>query len=341
VPLPRLSAIVVAHRRPGATLACVNSLLEQSEAELEVVVVQNDASAEVKARLEQRAPDPRLRLLTCTGLTASEARNEGVAAARAQVLYFLDDDVEVPRDGVAAVLDAFERHPDASIIGGPNLTPPDDPDFAQMSGELLGSAWGTGVARSRYRRRQARRAHERHLILCNLAVKKTVFEQGLRFPFYFGGEENVLMGHADERGHVLWYCPEVWVYHRRRRDLRGYSAQVFRYGRGRALALRAAPRTLHPAYLAPPAFLAYLTTLPFALMVSAWGALPLAAYALGTTLASLKLGFERRRPGWVLPLLLLFPVTHCVYALGLIDGFLRPPQKPRKKVVASAMASRA
>jgi succinoglycan biosynthesis protein ExoA len=332
---------VVAHRRPGPTLACVDGLLRQSESRLQVIVIFNDASAEVVQLIEQRASDPRLCLVTCSAATASEARNEAVAVATAPILYFLDDDVEVPPDGVASVLDAFERHPIASIIGGPNLTPPDDPDFAQMSGDLLASTWGTGVARSRYGQRGARRARERDLILCNLAIKKPVFEAGLRFPFFFGGEENVLMGYADQRGYVLWYCPEIWVYHRRRRNLRDFAAQVFRYGRGRALALRAAPRTFHPAYLVPVAFLAYLCVLPILAAISLWTAVPLAVYAVGTLGSSLKIALKRRRPGWLFPLPFLFLVTHCVYALGVIDGFLRPPRRSRARVVGSTMASRA
>jgi hypothetical protein len=131
------------------------------------------------------------------------------------------------------------------------------------------------------------------------------------------------------------------VYHRRRRTLRAFAAQVFRYGRGRALALRAAPRTLHAAYLVPLGFLAYLSALPLVLPVSPWAALPLAAYALGTLAAASKLALSRRRPGWFAPLVLLYPLTHCVYALGLIHGFLRPPRRSRSKVVGTAMASRA
>ena len=65
-------------------------------------------------------------------------------------------------------------------------------------------------------------AEERHLILCNLAVRRRVFEAGIRFPVLFGGEENVLMGRADHQGFQLRYVPELWVHHRRRTTLRQY-----------------------------------------------------------------------------------------------------------------------
>src|SRR5688500_5054893 len=99
VPSPRLSAIVVAHGRPFATADCIDSVLAQSERALELVVVLNDASAAVEETVRARASgDPRMRVIRASA-SASEARNYGVNVARASILYFLDDDVQVPVNG--------------------------------------------------------------------------------------------------------------------------------------------------------------------------------------------------------------------------------------------------
>jgi len=228
----------------------------------------------------------------------------------------------VPPSGIAELIEAFAEHPDAAVVGGPNLTPPDDPPFAQLAGEVLASRWGTGVTRARYASLRARPACERHLILCNLAVRRKVFDRGLRFPVLFGGEENILLGHADRHGHLCWYVPSLWVHHRRRATLGGYIEQVHRYGRGRAQALVHAPKTFHVAYLVPVAWLSYLLALPLLVPFGAWAWLPLGAYALGIGGASLRAAIARRRPAWLLGLPALFALTHLVYAAGLVAGLL-------------------
>ncbi|HMJ12438.1 MAG TPA: glycosyltransferase [Polyangiaceae bacterium] len=324
--LPRLSAIVVAHRRPRPTALCIESLLAQTERELEVIVVLNDPTPLVEAVVHDRTgSDPRVRII-CTKTSASEARNHAVAIAKAPILYFVDDDVSVPERTVETLLAVFQSAPEFSAVGGPNLTPPDDPEFAQITGEVLASPWGTGVASPRYARRAPRRASERHLILCNLAVHRRVFEQGIRFPLHFGGEENVILGRASQRGFALWYSPDVWVYHRRRYSLRAYAVQLVRYGRGRALALRAAPGTFHVAYFVPVAFGLYLAALPIFGFWGFWAYTPLLAYFGGTLLSSLLIAVRRRRAQWVLLLPGLFVLTHLAYAYGLVTGLIRTPR---------------
>src|SRR5690606_37030986 len=109
-------------------------------------------------------------------------------------LLFLDDDVELPEQGLEHLKSLIAAYPQAVVFGGPNLTHKDEPPFAQMAGEMLATRWGTGPTRARYAEHAAGPASERDLTLCNLALHRRVFEHGLRFPdHYFGGEENVLM----------------------------------------------------------------------------------------------------------------------------------------------------
>jgi succinoglycan biosynthesis protein ExoA len=337
-PLPRLSAVVVAHSRPLPTAACIDSLCAQTERAIEVIVVLNDATRDVAESVERAvARDSRVRAVSCSGVSASEARNYGVAVARGSVLHFVDDDVEVPPDTAAKLLALFSAHGEVCVIGGPNLTPPDDPAFSHLSGEVLASPWGSGLAHVRYSRVRERPAAEQHLILCNLAVKREIFESGLRFPVLFGGEENVLMGRAAHAGHRLLYSPEVWVHHRRRTNWSGYVEQMFRYGRGRALALLYAPGTFHVAYFAPVVLLVYLIGLPALAWVSLWALAPLCVYALGSFVAAGAIALRRRRLGWLPGLITLFALTHIVYAAGLVASLIKP--SPPEEANGSRQAS--
>jgi len=329
---PLVSVVVVAHTRARRLDACLETLLEQTEQRLEVVVVllrPSDAVREVAGEFAAR--DQRFRPVECDDATPSLARNLGIKKARGGLLYFVDDDVELPPHVVAELVSVFAERPDAAVVGGPNLTPPDDPPFAHLTGAILASRWGTGIARSRYVPAAARPALERHLILCNLVVRRDVFEAGFRFPLLFGGEENVLLGQAEAHGFRMWYAPSVWVYHRRRTTFFGYVRQVYRYGRGRAIAILRAPRTFHVAYFVPVGWLLYLVSLPGLAMLSPLAWWPLAAYTLGVSVASASIAWEHKRPTWLPALMFLFPVTHGAYAAGLLLTLPRAARRDRRE----------
>lgn len=324
-PAPLVSAIVVTYDRARMVSACIESVLRQSEARLEIIVVLNGASDSVERIVKgHAATDDRVRLIVCPKTSASEARNAAVAASRAPLLYFLDDDVEVPEQGIASVTSLFDSRRDVAIAGGPNLTPPDDPPFAQLAGELLASPFGTGITRPRYTPTAAHPTNERHLTLCNLAVRRNVFTGGTSLPSGWGGEENVLMGRAARLGHRLWYAPELWVYHRRRFTLRGHLSQIRRYGFGRGVAIHSAPGTFHLAYFMPVGLLLYLLATPALAPLWSWGALfPLGLYGLAALTASVPIATRRRRWADLIGLPPLFAMTHLAYALGLIRGLAR------------------
>lgn len=321
---PLISVVVVARDRAELVGECVDSLLRQTESRLEIIAVLNGATEELRRALADRAAlDPRLHLLPIEPTTASRARNLGVLKSRGPIAYFVDDDTEIPENVVARYIALFEARPTVGIAGGPNLTHPHDPPFAQVTGALLASVMGTGVTRLRYKMGRERAGSERHLILCNLAMRRHLFDSGLRFPIAFGGEENVVMGRAHAAGHAMWYSPALAVYHHRRRTFGGFAEQMHRYGRGRANALRMAPKTFHPAFFAPVALMVYLAALPLLLVSSMWFIAPVVLYAFGCAVSALAV--TRRvelLPSWPAAIA-LYPVMHLTYASGLVLGLLR------------------
>jgi GT2 family glycosyltransferase len=317
-----LSAVIVAFDRAALVDKCLESLALQTERRFEAIVVLNGATAAVERVVVDCAnADPRVRIVRSGPTTASEARNAGIEIANGGLIYFLDDDVEVPPDGFAVALRVFAEHPDVAIAGGPNLTPPDDPGFAQMCGEVLASRFGTGITHYRYAIGREGKASERNLTLCNLVVARRLFEQGERFPKPFGGEENVLMGRAMHLGHRLWYSPSLWVYHRRRSRPREHVAQASRYGFGRGIALHTGPRTFHVAFFAPVLLLGVVLCTPLALLrYGPLAVVPLAVYGLLACVASCFIAFRTKQWRFVVFLPSLFFVTHLAYAVGLLRG---------------------
>jgi glycosyltransferase involved in cell wall biosynthesis len=89
---PEVSVVVPTRARPGRLAEPVRSALGQTGVSLELIVVADGAGDETRALLEPLT-DPRIRVVELSeapGVAA--ARNAGIAAARASLIAFLDDD---------------------------------------------------------------------------------------------------------------------------------------------------------------------------------------------------------------------------------------------------------
>jgi glycosyltransferase involved in cell wall biosynthesis len=91
---PLISVVIPSYRRPALVQRAVRSALAQTFAELEVLVVLDNADPESQAQLKT-VPDPRLKVISVPEpVGGSRARNIGVRAARAEWIALLDDDDE-------------------------------------------------------------------------------------------------------------------------------------------------------------------------------------------------------------------------------------------------------
>jgi glycosyltransferase involved in cell wall biosynthesis len=95
---PLVTVVIPTHERPALVVRAVRSALQQSYANLEVVVVLDGPDDLTKSALENM-PDRRIRTVQLPVQSGgSDARNAGVQVARGEWIAFLDDDDEwVPR----------------------------------------------------------------------------------------------------------------------------------------------------------------------------------------------------------------------------------------------------
>ncbi|RMD60851.1 MAG: glycosyltransferase family 2 protein [Alphaproteobacteria bacterium] len=115
---PTLSVVIPVYDRRHYLAAAIDSILAQTFADFEVVVV-DDGSRDDSVAVVRRYRDPRVRLVRHQhnrGVAA--ARNTGVAAARGRYVAFLDsDDVAYP-DRLARQVAFLDAHPDVAAVGG-------------------------------------------------------------------------------------------------------------------------------------------------------------------------------------------------------------------------------
>lgn len=256
----------------------------------------------------------RVRELPSGPLNPGSKRNRAMDGGEAEIFGFVDSDARVWPDWLAKGLPHFGDG-SVAIVGGPNLTPPEDSVLQKACGDVMASPLGMGAAFIRHVPVSRREVTE--LPTCNLLARNV---PGLRFqPELDTSEDMAFCGLAREKGFRLVYDPEVGVWHHRRRLGRAFGRQFHDYGlyQGR----RAAWKWIWRA--APLGFLLYVAFLAAALVVfpAGWRGwiLPLALYAVVICAESLRLA--RGRPRWIWTAV-AFPWAHVAYGVGYFRGWI-------------------
>jgi len=284
------------------------------------------------------APPERFEVLIAEGCSPSRQRNAAANEARGEIIYFLDDDSHVAADCLTLCAGIMED-PRVAVVGGPSLTPAGDSLLQQLIGSALSSLLGAGAVRNRYRACGVTRStSEKELILCNLAIRRSVFiDSGGFDERLYPNEENELLDRIVSRGMKLVHAPGMAVQRSQRRTLRLFIRQMFAYGRGRAQqTLIAGPGTI--IGFAPLFFLLYLALLP----LLPWTRLtltPLIAY-LGLVFGFSAAAMIRSASLSRLLLLPLYPLMHISNGWGLLYGLLGGKQGRSKPCVAAAVTIR-
>ncbi|MEL6197779.1 MAG: glycosyltransferase family A protein [Pseudomonadota bacterium] len=84
---------------------------------LEILCV-DDGSTDDTLSVIEGLGEPRVRVLQSTGSGISTARNTGIEAASGETILFLDADDMYRGEGIAALLEALDDHPDCGVVFG-------------------------------------------------------------------------------------------------------------------------------------------------------------------------------------------------------------------------------
>jgi succinoglycan biosynthesis protein ExoA len=270
-------------------------------------------------------------IFVSVGRNPSRQRNEGVALCKSPLVYFLDDDSCVVSPTPKRLAGHFEN-PRTSVAGGPNLHPPDAAPFEKTVSAVLASWLGSFKVRSRYSSvGSVKEATEKDLILCNMMVRREVFEKmnGFRVDLY-PNEENEFLNRLLHSTARLIYDPGAVIYRHRRKNLWAFCYQAFRYGQGRARQIKVYPCLSDLVHLIPAFFVFYVLSLLASLLPISPGFLkswlwwaPFGLFwtlCLGTALSAVSWNRQWRDLLFVPSLIFL---RQFFYGLGLGSGFLR------------------
>lgn len=114
--MPEISVIIPVYNQEEYVGACMDSLLDQSFEDFEVLAVNDgstDASVSILEGYEQR--DGRVQLIDQNNSGVSVARNNGLSHAKGEWVCFIDPDDYVAPDYLDTLLKATERNTDIAM----------------------------------------------------------------------------------------------------------------------------------------------------------------------------------------------------------------------------------
>ena len=226
---PFVSVVVPVYNRPRDIQICLRSLFTQTypRGAYEIVVVDDgstDDTAEV-ARAAGREWDGALTVIGKPNGGPASARNAGIAAARGEVVAFIDSDCEADADWLEIVVGALGRAC-ADGAGGPihNVMP---------------TGWiPLYLASANFFRHRVRKGKVDYLLTANVAFRRAALLSVGGFAEREGawGEDADLSFRLIATGHTLLLAPGGAVKHYGSpSSLVGLAKELYRYGYGNAI----------------------------------------------------------------------------------------------------------
>jgi len=205
---PAISVVILTYKRQDELLRTLRSVYDQTSVEMEIVVVNNNPD---DTGLLLASEFPKVRYIDIGGNIGCEARNLGVAAARADIVVTLDNDVNMRgADFAEKIIDFFERQETAGCVNFKVLKP---------DGSLSLRDW------CHPRDYQFWSGHEfltDHISEGASAFRKSAFSEvdGYYAPFFIGHEGPDLCLRLMKLGYGIWFTPTVKVVHHASTDAR-------------------------------------------------------------------------------------------------------------------------
>lgn len=225
---PSISVILCSLNGEATIRDCLDGLSRLHYPDYEVIVV-DDGSTDDTAAI---ASGYDVRLIRTSNQGLSAARNEGMRAARGEIVAYIDDDAHPDRDWLTHLASVFTSTEHAGV-GGPNIPPREDGFIA----DLVALAPGGPI--------HVLRSDDvaEHIPGCNFAFRTEALRaiSGFDPTYRVAGDDVDLCWRLQQKGLTLGFSPGAVVWHRRRGSIRGYLRQQRGYGRAEGLLERKWP----------------------------------------------------------------------------------------------------
>lgn len=219
---------------------CLKSLehVDYQRDKLELVIINDGSTDHTKSILLNYDWKMDYKYIETNGLGVSKARDMGFTSAKGDYIAYTDADCTFDPLWIKELLKPFNEN--IAAVGGPNLTPEDDTDFARCVGLVLSFLSKPGA---RYAYIGEEVAEISHNPTCNVMYKKKILEDvgGFNYDLVTADDEE-LDYRIRKKGHKIFYTPHAKVYHYRRPSGKRFTKMAYNYGLGRMQAIKLHPK---------------------------------------------------------------------------------------------------
>ncbi|MEM6844361.1 MAG: glycosyltransferase [Bacteroidota bacterium] len=276
------SLVIPVYNRPNDIREVLEGLVQQTYTNFEVIVVESGSTVKSDRVVANFQNQLNIHYASTGNHGQGFSRNFGMEQAKGDYLIILDSDIIIPPDYLQHAHQGIQQQ-QLDAFGGPDrghssFTPVQKAvDFALTS--FLTTAGTRG------RKKQVGEYHPRSF---NMGFSRQVYEAtgGYRLPNC--GEDIDLSIRIHQQGFKVGLIPDAYIYHKRKKTLKGFWQQMVWFGKSRINLARLFPGSLKPMYFLPLLFYAYLfLTLILSIIEPAlgrWLAASLGLYAIAVFL---------------------------------------------------------
>lgn len=204
-------------RKLKQTLQSIRLLEKDASRMFEVVVVDNASDDDTRLVAEGEAGNGLdLVVVSEPEVGVSRARNRGISSAKGDVVIFIDDDVELPTDFLTEYVRAWQRWPEAAVIGGRVILKWVSSRPGWLNDDLSGLL---GMTTSLEEHKCSGPRFD--IIGCNMSFRRAIFSDvggfnvalGYRGDNLAGNEEADLLRRIERAGGTIVHSVRPWLHH--------------------------------------------------------------------------------------------------------------------------------
>lgn len=245
----KYSIIVPVYNRPDEVDELLGSLVDQTEKDFEVIIVEDGSSVTCEKVCNGYKATLDIHYFMKENSGPGQSRNYGVARAKGEYVIILDSDVVLPPGYIESVSDELEKAP-ADAFGGPDKAHSSFTDIQKAISYSMTSFFTTGGIRGS-KKKKLDKFYPRSF---NMGVRRDVYNKLGGFSKMRFGEDIDFSIRIFKAGCKCRLFPESWVWHKRRTDFRKFFRQVYNSGIARINLYKKYPESLKLVHLLPMVF---------------------------------------------------------------------------------------
>lgn len=249
----RYSVIVPLFNRPDEIRELLESLLEQTFTDFEVLVVEDGSEHGAKEIVESFKGRLDVHYHWKENTRQGFTRNYGFERAKGEWFVVFDSDCLIPPHYFQAVEAHLSAHPEVDVYGGPDAAHEGFTDLQKAISHAMTSPLTTGGIRGG--KHTVGTYHPRSF---NMGISRAAWEKSGGYRISVKGEDIEFSMRLMAHGLRSDLIEDAYVYHKRRTDFAQFNRQVRFFGRARVNIRKFFPGSLRPIHWMPTLFLFYL-----------------------------------------------------------------------------------